>query len=205
MAHEIILEIVENNEWRDGEFAKMRANLSNVEPIFWARLCIPLIYAHWEGFVVDSLKTTLKYLNSLELKADKVLVNLVVLGLSDCYQSFSGKQSFEQRIEFTNKFKDLLAAKIKFHTKIETKSNLKSKVLEDLCEIFTFDFSKFSVVSADIDRLVNIRNAIAHGENSISPDMGNVDKYIKSVKSAMDLLTNEIDVFLRCSRFLNSP
>ena len=204
MVHSVIAEILENNNWRDGEFAKMKANSSAVDEIFWCRMCIPLIYAHWEGFVVDSLKELLKYLNLLKLPATTVPVHLVVLCLGDSYKSLSGKQSFEQRIEFTNKFNLLLTNTIKFKTKIETKSNLKSDVMRDLCNMFHFDFSKFEDGMPDIDRLVNVRNSIAHGENSVAPDMQNIFKYINSTKYAMDLLMSEIEEFLSGNKYLIS-
>lgn len=196
MVHKVIAEILENNSWRDGEFAKIKANSLGVEETFWCRMSIPLIYAHWEGFVVDSLKEMLKFLNTLKLNPTQVPTNLVVFCLGDSYKYLGGKQSFQQRVEFTNKFNQLLATTIKFTTKIETKSNLKSTVLADLCNIFCFDFYRFNTVMPDIDRLVNIRNSIAHGENAVSPDMQNVFKYIEATKVAMDLLLDEIDRFL---------
>jgi len=205
VAHNVIAEILENNNWRDGEFAKMKANASAVEEIFWCRMCVPLIYAHWEGFVVDSLKELLKYLNVLKLPATAVPVHLVVLCLGDSYKSLSGKQNFEQRIDFTNKFNLLLKNTIKFKTKIETKSNLKSDVMRDLCYMFHFDFKKFEDGMSDIDRLVNVRNSIAHGENSVVPDMKNILKYIDAVKFSTDLLIDEINEFLSGSKYLINP
>lgn len=202
MAHNVIKEILENNSWRDGEFGKIKANSSKVDEVFWCRMSIPMIYAHWEGFVVDSLKTTLKFLNNLELEPKNVPVHLVVLCLGDSYKSLSGKQSFEQRIEFTKKFNEILKNTIKFQTKIETKSNLKSNVMKELCEIFKFDFEKMLDSMSDIDRLVHIRNSIAHGENSFSPKMENINKYIESIKSAMDILLDEIDAFLGNGNYL---
>lgn len=201
MVHKVIDEILENNSWRDGEFAKIKANLLGVEEVFWCRMSIPLIYAHWEGFVVDSLKEMLKFLNSLKLNPSRVPTNLVVFCLGDSYKFLGGKQSFQQRVEFTNKFNQLLATTIKFTTKIETKSNLKSTAFSDLCNIFCFNFDRFSIVMPDIDRLVHIRNSIAHGENAISPDMHNVNKYIEATKTAMDLLLDEIDGFLSGERY----
>lgn len=205
MAHELLTEIFESNSWRDGEFARMKANSHEVDMVFWCRMCIPLIYAHWEGFVVDSLKITLKYLNAQNLSPAKTKTHLIVLCLGDSYKSLSGKQSFQQRIDFTDKFNLLLSQTIKFKTKIETKSNLKSNVLEELCDIFQFKFSKFSEVVADIDRLIHIRNSIAHGENSIAPTMENIEKYIAAVQTAMEIFTEEIDDFLTNLKYLRGP
>ncbi|MFW7526165.1 MAE_28990/MAE_18760 family HEPN-like nuclease [Vibrio ostreicida] len=200
--HSVVEEISINNDWRDGEFAKYKANSLNVEDQLWCRMCIPMIYAHWEGFVVDALKIMLKHLNQLDLQSTQLPTNLVVVSLGDSYRTLSGKQSFEQRINFTQSFNELLDKPVKFKTKVDTKSNLKSNVFEDLCVAFGFDSSKFAGQLNDIDRLVNIRNSIAHGENSMQPDMQNIGKYITSVKNAMDLLLYEIDDYLSEQRYI---
>ncbi len=201
VTHRVIEEIVESNSWRDGEFAKFKTIAISADEKLWCRMCIPMIYAHWEGFVVSSLKVLIAHLNTLELHPDKIPTKLVVVGLGDAYKTLSGKQSFEQRVDFTDKFKSLYQKSIKFKKKIDTKSNLKSDVLKELCAMFGFNYDAFSGQVSDIDRLINIRNSIAHGENSIVPDMRNVTKYIDSVNNAMDLLVKEIEHFLSNEEF----
>ncbi|GEN28884.1 hypothetical protein HVA01_25300 [Halovibrio variabilis] len=202
MAHKVVEEIVENNSWRDGEFAKFKKIAISTDESLWCRMCIPMIYAHWEGFVVSSLKALISHLNTLELHPENIPTKLVVVGLGESYKTLSGKQSFDQRIDFTEKFKLLYKNSIKFNSKINTRSNLKSDVLKELCEMFGFNHRAFSDKMSDIDRLVSIRNSIAHGENSIVPDMANVIKYIDSVNAAMDILVKEIDLFLVNEEFL---
>lgn len=200
--HEVIEEIIESNKWRDGEFAKFKVNSTNVDDTLWCRMCIPMIYAHWEGFVVSSIRLLLGHLNKLKLNPSDVKTNLVVVGLGESYKSLSGKQSFEQRIKFTDKFTGVFNKELKFDKKVDTKSNLNSKVFIDLCEMFTFESSSFKEYSGDIDRLVSVRNSIAHGENSIVVNMDNVNKYIEAVTKSMDILTSEIERFIKCEEYL---
>ncbi|HDT0774012.1 TPA: hypothetical protein QIC26_000030 [Klebsiella aerogenes] len=87
-------------------------------------------------------------------------------------------------------------------TKIETKSNLHSEVLRDLCLMFDFDFNRFKDLTSILDRLVHVRNCIAHGENSILPTQENIDSYIETVKSAIDIMMDEIDKFLTQENYL---
>ena len=188
--HRVVEDIIESNRWRDGEFAQFKINRAGVEETLWCRMCIPMIYAHWEGFVVSSLKILIKHLNVLELTPHQIQTYLIVMGLGDQYNSLSGKQSFAQRVVFKNSFKELMQNNIKFSKKVETKSNLKSNVLKELCEMFGFEFERFKNQVGDIDRLIHIRNSIAHGENSINPDFENLTKYITSVNEAMDIFRN---------------
>lgn len=202
MACSVIDEIIEENRWRDGEFAKFKVNSKKVEESLWNRMCLPMIYAHWEGYVVNSLKILIGHLNELELQPNDVETNIIVLGLADSYKPLSGKQSFNQRCKFTNDFKVIFQSAIKFEKTIDTKSNLNSKVLNQLCEIFGFSFEVFSEVTSDIDRIVTFRNKIAHGENSIIPITDSIEKYITSVTTATDFLLNEIDRFLLDENYL---
>lgn len=200
--HRVVQEISEANSWRDGEFAKFKVNSTGVEESLWFRMCIPMIYAHWEGYVVDSLKTLISHLNSLNLDPTSVQTNLVVVGMGDSYKRLSGKQSFEQRVEFTDKFSQLFKGSLEFSRKVNTRSNLKSSVLKELCVMFGLRFEEFGVFASDIDTLVHIRNSIAHGENSVLPDQNNILKYINSVSSATDVLLIEIERFLDSETYL---
>lgn len=200
--HRVIEEIVASNEWRDREFAKFKVNPAGVDQELWGRMCIPMIYAHWEGYVVSALKLLIDHLNSLGLTANNLPTKLVVVSLGDTYKSLSGKQSFGQRIDFTDKFRALICEAVKFQKKIDTKANLKSTVLEEICHMYGLEYEKFSFVIADIDRLVNIRNSIAHGENSFLPSVENISKYISTVGTAIDIFREEIERFLTEEAYL---
>jgi len=200
--HRVIEEITESNAWRDGEFAKFKINSLGAESELWCRMCVPMIYAHWEGYIVSSIKVLIEHLNGLNLKASDIPPKLVVIGLGDSYKSLSGKQSFQQRIDFTVKFKDLFSNVVKFKKKVDTKSNLRGDVLEELCIMFDFDFNKFKDYVSVIDRLVNVRNSIAHGENSFIITEENIQLYIEQVNSAMDIFLSEINEFLIGEKYL---
>jgi len=105
--HTLVEEIEQSNHWRDGEFAKFKVNPANLDEKLWCRMCVPMIYAHWEGFVVSSIKELLKYINNCQLTPNRVPTRLIVHCFDDSYKTLGGKQSFSQRVEFTNKFKEL--------------------------------------------------------------------------------------------------
>ena len=200
--HKVTEEILETNRWRDGEFAKLKVNASKPDELLWCRMCVPMIYAHWEGFVVSSLKILIEYLNGLNLKSNQIPTRLAVLAMGDAYKTLSGKQSFEQRVAFTNKFKVLFDENVKISNKIDTKSNLNKSVLKEICEIYSFDYSKFDSLVGDVDRLIHVRNCIAHGENSVVPNFENVEKFIDAVNAAIDIFVAEIDLFVEHEAYL---
>jgi len=200
--HRVTEEILAANEWRDSEFAKLRTNQHGVDERLWCRLCIPMIYAHWEGFVVTSLRILIEHLNKMDLATSAVQTRLVVIGLGDTFRTLSGKQSFDQRSAFIEKFRALLNSSLRIAKKIDTKSNLKSDVLLEICGMYGFKFDRFADVTGDIDRLVNIRNSIAHGENSFVLSQENVETYASAVVTAMDIFREEIDDFLDREAYL---
>lgn len=194
--HKVLEEIIYENEWRNNEFAKFKINSTGVDDALWCRMCVPMIYAHWEGFVVSSMKLLINHLNGLGLSPSEISTSLAAHGLTESYKSLSGKQNLQQRIEFTRKFKVIFGEPIKLKNKVETKANLRGEVFQDICLVFGFNFELFKDCLIDIGTLVNVRNAIAHGENSVVPNMDNVNRYIAAVNSAIDTLTNEIGIYL---------
>lgn len=199
--HNLVKEILEENRWRDGELAIFKSNPIGLNNVLWSRVCIPMIYAHWEGYVVNSIKLLIGYLNKLELMPNETPTKLIVLGLNERYAYLSGKQSFEQKAEFTDKFKEIFQSAIRFKKDIDTKSNLNSKVLKEICSIFDLNFSSFKDVTFYIDKVVVLRNRIAHGENSMIPDADSVAKYIASITEATDILLSEIEEYVTNEKF----
>lgn len=200
----IIDEIQINNNWRELDFAKFKiihSTLnSDLQPLF-LRMCIPMIYAHWEGFVVSSLKTVIETLNKKELKHDEVKVNIFVLAIQEKFNYLKGKQSFVQKCQFSENFISRLENKLSFNKKIDTKSNLNFTVLQELCEIFGFSINEFNEYELELNKLVNIRNSIAHGENSYVIQLENIEKYIMLITNLIFTFENEIDKFIKEKKY----
>lgn len=202
MSIRVIAEIEEDNKWRENDFAqfKMRGTGENYDPL-WGRMCLLMLYAHWEGFVVSALKILISHINSLEIESERVSHNLMVLCLSDQMKALNGKQSFDQKMRFFSNFSKAISQPLKLEKKIDTKSNLRKEVLEEICIKFSFDFNRFKELTYDLDRLVNIRNAIAHGENSVVLTFENLNKYIDLVRGLIDIFKEEISEFLERKKF----
>jgi len=202
----VIEKIKQENEWRQTDFANIKILYKKIpkeNQALFLRMTIPYLYAHWEGFVVDSLKKIVEYFNKLALKHENVKINVFVLSINDRFNYLKGKQSFAQKCEFSETFLGSLQNKLKFDKKnINTKSNLNFNVLLELCEIFGFAKGRFEKYANDLNRFVNIRNSIAHGENSYVISIDNFENYVELVNNLIDDLQIEIEEYLSEEKYL---
>lgn len=131
------------------------------------RASIPLLYAHWEGFIKNSSGKYIEYLTSLKLKYSELEECLIVLGMRKQLNA----------IVTTNKH-DLISASLRFilseqseravlsfDTAIQTESNLKSQVFDNIAKSIGVSVELFTTKYNFIDEsLLKRRNCIAHGE-----------------------------------------
>lgn len=80
--------------WRIREIAYVKSNAKaakSIAQIAYVRAGIPLLYAHWEGFVKEASEAYLLYVGGLKLNYDQLASCLVVFGvkkyISDLVQS----------------------------------------------------------------------------------------------------------------------
>ena len=86
--HQLTEEIMASKEWRIRELEalkKIGIIALNEYPLReqqqYYRMCIPYIYAHWEGFVVESFKLLITYLNNEQLDKKNVINELYTFSL----------------------------------------------------------------------------------------------------------------------------
>ncbi len=202
----ILEEIKQENEWRQRDFANMKFLYQTIPQDFqklFLRMTIPYLYAHWEGFALDALKKVVNYFNQLNLQFNDVRINIFVLSLGEKFNYLKSKQSFIQKCEFSENFLANLQNDLKFDKKnISTKSNLRFNVLTELCEIFGFEQNNFDKYKSDLDKFVNIRNSIAHGENSYVLSIENFEKYVNLVNDLIFQLQTEIEIYISEKKYL---
>lgn len=201
----IINEIIADRDWRmrELEFLKkldkriLYGHLSESELNAYYRMCIPIIYAHWEGFIVVSFKALINFINKQNLTKDEIINNLFTFSHRDTFRTLSGKQSFKQRCEFSEKFITMLSEPITIETKLfSTKSNLNYDMLKEAVSWFNISIEPYSKYKYSINKLVNVRNAIAHGEDSIKVTYANIENYIKIVNELFDITIMNINNYL---------
>lgn len=204
-------ELEAERDWRVAELNKIRLMLRKIqenEPeeyvTVYLKMTLPMIYAHWEGFCVASFRILLDFINGKNVKGNEVSYNVLTYANKKAYDKLKGKHSFLHKVEFSRLFIDILGKTINITGKLDTKSNLNYDVLKDILAVFEMNEPLFVEYKDDLNKLVNMRNAIAHGENSRMVDLDCMNKNIMLVTELMDIvMLQQIDYAEREVYILN--
>lgn len=132
------------------------------------RSAIPLLYAHWEGFVKVAMSCYLEHVSRKHLKNNKLTIKFLTLSVQNKIGELFDN-SFENKVKifetlFTNYNSQSNVPKKNI---INTKSNLKFEVLKEILFILDLDDSHIDKHKGVINDLVQNRNHIAHGEYNV--------------------------------------
>lgn len=128
------------------------------------RCAIPIIYAHWEGFVKHSCELYLEYVSNRNEVLKKLKPQFIAIALRNSIQAQEINKISERTKAVEYILNNLeLSATIPTKNIIKTKSNLKFEVFRDICHLLCISIEEFEKKKAMIDELVDSRNTIAHG------------------------------------------
>ena len=201
--HPLTNEIIASKDWRIRELEGLKkvgvlalsAYPQKVKDQYY-RMCIPYIYAHWEGFIVESFKQLISYLNDLNLDKRLVRNELYAFSLQDILKPLAGKQSFEHTCQFAEKFtRDYERALYIDPALLTAKSNLNFKQLVIILDKFGME-NCLTEYQNEINQLVNQRNRIAHGENGITVDYANILNKVDMLQEIFDSMILKFDEYL---------
>lgn len=166
--YELLQKIDDEYSWRRREIilykTKIPEHVSDIQNVL-LRAAIPFIYGHWEGFVKTTMSLYLNYVSDLRLKHNELHATFVALSLSNSISAFDSK-SFLKKVELVESLLNKMGDRSNIPKKniINTKSNLKYEVLEEVLFHVNLKDLGLSSKSEVIDSLVDVRNYIAHGE-----------------------------------------
>jgi hypothetical protein len=163
--------------WRVQEILNLRTALKTREAMPTAvllRAGLPLIYAHWEGYVKAASEAFLSHVAHLGLTYRQLKPCFAVLGIRSRLLSLAKDGN---AVISTRTFEFLvqeLDSKARFARKgnIDTQANLSSVVFRQIASSVGIDPTAYETKSVLIDEsLLKRRNHIAHGENlQVTPD-----------------------------------
>lgn len=188
--------------WRRKELSDMKAAVKTADtagkPVL-LRALTAMSYAHWEGYVRACAN---RYFEHLALRKRRyseferqVYVNTFLVRLDALHH---GRVGLEARCKLVSDILDGTNGRFSYvhPSLVDTKANLNTDVIKDLCIICAVDLSHFEAQRTFIDiLLVRRRNAIAHGQQEfIHPD--EIDDLVANVLALMahfrSLLENKI-------------
>lgn len=154
---------------------------------YW-QMCVPAIYAHWEGFVVSALKLVVDYLNSQSLSYTSVIQEIIIFSNKDRFKYLSGNCNRTQRMRFLNEFFNEQSKGISIDSSLITASsnlNFKqfSNMLEELGIVLTPNHLE---QKSKLEKLVTYRNKIAHGENNILVSEADINEMVYCIMILID-------------------
>ncbi len=95
---------------------------------------------------------------------------------------------------------------MRFELKIDTKSNLNFATLESICTKLNLSTSSFDEQKSLLNQLVNVRNNIAHGENSYEfSEFEDIEKYITLLDKLIQKFYDELDLLLSKQMYFTPP
>lgn len=141
-----------------------------------------ILYSHFEGYFKNALLVYIDYINKLNFICDEINYNLMALSIENefkLYENLDGAgkyfknklpeeqhlKRFSRRIDFLENLENFNKKKVLIKdTVIDTKSNLNYQNLQ--LNLFKLGIPEdlFSDYKNDINKLVNLRNNIAHGQ-----------------------------------------
>ncbi len=193
-------------QWRNNELNSLKLisdNLNDDKLKLFLKGCIPLIYAHWEGFVVSSLKVVFNYLNSLQLNSTDYCDIYLTTAYEHTLKSLDDSSGYDRRKKHLINLYTEFSQIVKLDNKIDTKSNLTFKVLKEICLKTNLDINKFQEYKDELNELVSIRNAISHGENSYDFNYyEDIKKYIELLENLMLDFQSELQDLLKDKKYL---
>lgn len=129
------------------------------------RFCVPILYAHWEGFVKKSCELYLEFVANKYLKHNELKPQFIALSLTKKLGNLEIK-NLEEKTKTVAFLLDEIDKNSNIMTKnvIQTRSNLRYNVFQEILFIIGIDESIFSSKKSLIDDLVDARNNIAHGD-----------------------------------------
>ncbi len=157
--------------WRLKEIADLKLSVRSANSLSQSTLIragVPLLYAHWEGFVKNSTKSYILFVEGQRLKYEELASSFVVFGAKKHIRSLTESSRTSVNIAAVEFFLVKMSERANFSSDllVNTKANLNSEVFENIILSVGIDpqpyQAKYNLIDAS---LLNHRNKIAHGEN----------------------------------------
>ncbi len=185
--------------WRRKELSDMKAAIKTADvpskPALM-RAIIAMGYAHWEGYVRTCANRYFEHLTlrkrSFAEYERQIYVNSILSRLDSLHQ---GRVGLEARCKLVNDILDGTGGRFSYLNPelVDTRSNLNTDVIKDICTICGVDASHFDQNRTFIDLiLLKRRNAIAHGQQEFI-QVDEIDDLVANILALMTFFRNLLE------------
>lgn len=192
--------------WRLKEIADLRsASRSKSSLNHWTiiRAGVPLLYAHWEGFIKETSQLYLNYVSSQRMKFGELASCFVVFGVKKHLGNITDSRKTKLNIAAIEFFRSCEheRADLVLSNAIDTKSNLNSEIFENIAISIGVSVIPYSSYYKFIDEsLLARRNKIAHGE-SLDVNADDFRTIANNLISLLRMFKNDIENLAVTSAF----
>ena len=152
-------------------------------------MALPVLYAHWEGFVKETVGEYIEFLEAQNLEPSQAHPTIFSFSMKKRLKALASSGSIERMTDFASWVVSSTSGPMRFEDKsVSTGGNLSYNNLKDLCDNLRIDVVKLETDKRKIDALVNRRNNIAH--TGRPQRLGRSD-----VKTDADLVLRLIETF----------
>jgi hypothetical protein len=192
-----------------------RRTESQAERDMLFRASVILTYAHLEGFCRFALMAYASAINSMKLTCNEASFALVAASLTKLFGALRHPQSkhkfFVRALsndaklhltarerEFVENLEGAMRSNVELPDDVvDTESNLSSIVLMKNLYKLGLNYPVVEEQNSQINKLLNVRNAIAHGDGRKVPESEEIDKYVSTAFGVMSFIQAEIFNALR--------
>lgn len=157
------------------------------------RIGMAILYAHWEGYIKNAGSYYILYIKQLELKYEELSENFIAIALKNtfCTCLESNKTSIHTKLVdiLVNNLSTI--APIPYYNLIETRSNLNWKVFKEILDTLGLESSFYVIKDKQVNKLVDSRNGVAHGQRVYFDEEEFLDLY-KDIVNILDSFKEQI-------------
>lgn len=196
--------------WRTNEIAILKTTpylykFSDEQFKILQRYSIPAMYSLWEGFFVQAFILYIREINNLKLTLDTINLNLLTHNIDVEHNLRDGRIDFEKKAELVKNIYNYVNSEITLSKNIPTNSNVNYKTANKILKRFNLSLLSKDKYDKLMNRMLLLRNSIAHGEFSIPINQKEIDEVSLTVINLMHEVYERIIEGYNNKTYLKTP
>lgn len=200
--------ITADMDWRMGELGSLktiphRYHMEDQHIMMLKRYIVPAIYSLWEGFVKNTILIYIGEINKAKVPVGSICMNTLVYitDIDDNLNLSTERKHKNKKERFIKNFQNLLTTPVNMKLKVMTESNVNLGVVNNLLESFNIETIPDDY-EGKLNKLLNFRNAIAHGDSAISVDEKEIAEFSQLVIELMMEIVERVEKGLSSKSYI---